>query len=245
MMESELDTALMGETSQSSAEFRGAQAAMVRPARVLTRGLVLYALVVIAALLFNRGTSSMAALFLLACLALPLLGGTLTSLQQTLVIRRSGWAMTAVLSLLLAIVPYGMLLVAVKGYLRAMLLHPTLVETTHFLVRRAPLLLTLALAEEFFFRGYLQETVFRVHWGTRSWGLVTRKNLAASLLFGVAHGVSALSPLGLLKVFSGLVLGWLVERSDGSIWPAVVLHALSNLAIAWFALLIGLNGPWL
>ena len=28
-------------------------------------------------------------------------------------------------------------------------------------------------------------------------------------------------------------LGWLVERSERSIWPAVLLHAVSNMAIEW------------
>jgi membrane protease YdiL (CAAX protease family) len=216
-----------------------------RPAILLLgRGLAFYGLVVITALLFNRVSNQMVVVFLLTCLALPLLGGRPEGLRWALVLRRQGWPIVAVLTLLELLVPYGGLLAVIKGYLGAMFLHPTLTETFRFLAGQMLLLVSLALAEEFFFRGYLQETVFSTLWGERGQGPLSLKNLAASILFGLAHGVSRLSPFGLLTMFSGLVLGWLMERSGGSIWPVVVLHAVSNLASAWFTLLIGLNSPW-
>ena len=65
------------------------------------------------------------------------------------------------------------------------------------------------------------------------------------MLFGIAHFASHLSPTELGKILGGLALGFVVERSKGSIWPAVALHAVSNLMISWSKLLIGLNSPWL
>lgn len=216
-----------------------------RPAiPMLIQGLAAYALVVITALLINGTGSRARSAFLIACLVLPVLGVGHHELRRSLAVRRKGWLIAAVLTLLCAVLPYGGLLAVVKGYLGAMLLHPTIAATLAFAGQHALLFVPLALAEEFFFRGYLQETVFFTLFGERRRGPLSARNLVTSILFGLAHGLSTLSPSGLLMVFSGLGLGWVVERSEGSIWPAVFLHACSNLALAWFMQLISLNIPW-
>ncbi len=212
--------------------------------RFLGRGLILYALLVVAGLLSNRGNNHMALVFLSACLVLPWLGGQSEALLKTTLLRRQGWGMTVFLMSLAIIVPYLSFLAIIKGYLGAMFLHPPLGKGSYFLAEKALLFAPLALAEEFFFRGYLQETVFSSIWGERACGPMSLKNLVASTLFGLAHGISRLSPLGLFTIFGGLILGWVVERSGKSIWPAVALHAVSNIAIAWFRLIIGLNMPF-
>lgn len=79
-------------------------------------------------------------------------------------------------------------------------------------------------AEEVFFRGYLQAGL-RSRWGAR-WALVI-----SSLLFALVH----LSPATLPPLFvMGLLLGYLYERTD-SIWPSIILHALNN-SMAFIAL---------
>ena len=185
----------------------------------------------------------MALVFLSACLVLPWLGGRSETLLKTTLLHRQDWGIVIILISLVIVVPYVVFLVVIKGYLGAMLLHPNLTQGVYFLAKKALLLAPLALAEEFFFRGYLQESVFFSLWEERRFGSLSFKNLFAATLFGLAHGVSYLSPAGFLTVFSGLILGWVVERSGRSIWPAVVLHAISNIAIAWFSLLISMNLP--
>lgn len=186
----------------------------------------------------------MALVFLSACLVLPWLGGRSEALLKTTLLHWQGWGITIVLISSVIVVPYLVFVAIVKGYLGAMFLHPPLTKGFYFLAEKALLLAPLALAEEFFFRGYLQETVFFDLWAERRFGPLSFKNLLAAALFGLAHGVSRLSPVGFLTVFSGLILGWVVERSGRSIWPAVALHAISNIAIAWFTLVIGMNIPW-
>lgn len=199
------------------------------------RGLapLLFVCVLLAAWLFNRGQSWGGALFVCACLGLPwwdahATGGeqNVMRLRTTLSLRTDGWGLAAMLAM-------GYLLVASwvlmrEGYGPTFL--PGFVQIDPLVLSRQVLMIgLLAAAEEFFFRGYLQETVGGRRWGAQGWGIITRKNLFAALLFGVAHLVG--QPLITIPghVLGGLVLGWLVERARGSIWPAVLLHAVSNL----------------
>ncbi len=57
----------------------------------------------------------------------------------------------------------------------------------------------------------------------RRWGFVLAAILS-SVIFGLAHGINAVLPAAILL---GLVHAWLYERS-GSIWPAVISHAVNN-----------------
>jgi membrane protease YdiL (CAAX protease family) len=72
------------------------------------------------------------------------------------------------------------------------------------------------IGEELLFRG--------VSFGwLRRWGFILAAVLS-SVIFGLAHGINAVFPAAILL---GLVHAWLYERS-GSIWPAVVSHAVNN-----------------
>jgi membrane protease YdiL (CAAX protease family) len=198
----------------------------------------LYLLVVLTATLSQRVNDMFIFAFLCACLVLPLFAGETQSLAQTLAPRGAWWR----IALLLAIGSFAGLYaanwLAVKVYWGTILLQPTLESQIAFGARQFAIYLPLAFAEEFFFRGYLQETVFAARWGERGWGALTRKNLAAAILFGLAHVVSHVSLGQLPRVLSGIVLGWVVERSERSILPATFLHAASNVAVAWAASLM-------
>ena len=211
----------------------------------LGRGLIFYGLVVMAAVICNQVSHHVCFIFIVSCLVLPFMGGRAEALKRFLTLRREGWILVVVVVLVGLSALYAALMGVVKGYLGAMFLHPGVADTVQYVVRQTILVFPLALAEEVFFRGYLQEAVFRGLWGERGLGPLTLKNLTVALLFGLAHWASRLSPFELTKVFGGLALGWLVERSRGSIWPAVALHTVANLVIAWSKVVIGLNTPWL
>lgn len=72
------------------------------------------------------------------------------------------------------------------------------------------------IGEELLFRG--------VSFGwLRRWGFALAA-VVSSVIFGLAHGVNAVLPAAILL---GLVHAWLYERS-GSLWPAVISHAVNN-----------------
>lgn len=73
--------------------------------------------------------------------------------------------------------------------------------------------------EELFFRGML------FGW-LRRWGLVVGVSVSA-VVFGLFHGVNVVLPAAIVL---GALNALLYEKS-GSIWPAVIAHAVNNLAI--------------
>jgi uncharacterized protein len=86
--------------------------------------------------------------------------------------------------------------------------------------------LVIPLAEELLFRGVLYGAL-------RRYGPVLA-GLVSATLFGLAH---VWPPLVLFAFLVGVVHAWMRERS-GSIWPAVVSHAVVNtLSIAMIALM--------
>jgi membrane protease YdiL (CAAX protease family) len=106
-----------------------------------------------------------------------------------------------------------------------------------FLVEFFTQTLVLALAEEVFFRGYLQERFDR-GWppqlrllGVRvGWGLIL-----TAVFFALAHVVGEWNPARLGPFFPGLVFGWLRART-GSVVAATAYHAVCNgLADVMFA----------
>lgn len=200
-----------------------------RQQSILGRALIFYALVVLSARLFNQGHAWMGSVFVLACLGLPWLDG-LSDLSHVLALRRPGWRLALFLSLGY-VLAFGSILTITRY--RIQLPFDWERDPIFLLGRQVAVQWILALAEEFFFRGYLQEKIGASLWGRQAWGPLTRKNLAAALLFGLAHAISRPSPAALLIAAGGLCLGWLVERSERSIWPAVLLHAASNVAIEW------------
>lgn len=95
-------------------------------------------------------------------------------------------------------------------------------------------IVTLALAEEMLFRGFLAGLLFR-RFGFRA------GNILQALVFVAPHTLllvvsRSLWPLLPLQLTAGWFLGWLRQRS-GSIGPPCLAHALSNLMPA---LLFGL-----
>lgn len=90
-------------------------------------------------------------------------------------------------------------------------------------------LVGVALPEEFFFRGFIQGRlnlvfekkfkIFRVRFG---YGL-----LISSILFMLIHIPQDISVVRFLTFFPGLLFGFLREKY-GSIFPSVIIHAMSN-----------------
>jgi len=141
----------------------------------LGRGLIFYRLVVIAAVICNRLSHQVCFVFIVSCLALPLMGGRHEALKCFVTLRWEGWLLVGVVVLLGLFALYAGLLGVVKGYIGAMFLHPGAADTMRYLARQTMLVFPLALAEEFFFRGYLQESIFRSLWGRRGVGPLTLK----------------------------------------------------------------------
>lgn len=94
--------------------------------------------------------------------------------------------------------------------------------------------LVVAVAEEFFYRGYLQDR-FDAAWRPR-WRILGATLgpgwLIANLLFAVGHLADGFNPARLLTFFPGLWYGWCRARS-GNIYAGVAAHGLSNLVIAF------------
>lgn len=192
--------------------------------------LVLYLIVILTALLAQSVNDAFILAFMLACLVLPLLADKTRTPWQTLAVRRAGWLMAMLLAAGSFVGAYALSFIAAKVSWGTILLPLALEAQIEWGARQFAIYLLLAFAEEFFFRGYLQETVFRARWDECGWGLLTRKNLTASILFGLAHVVSHTSLWQLAHVLGSIILGWVVERSERSILPATFLHAASNVA---------------
>ena len=91
-------------------------------------------------------------------------------------------------------------------------------------------LLIVAVAEELFFRGYLQDRLTKLWpakrrlWGAPfGWGIT-----AASAVFALAHFVGEYRFDRLGPFFPGLAFGWL-RAYTGTIWAAVLFHGYCNL----------------
>ena len=87
-----------------------------------------------------------------------------------------------------------------------------------------------ALPEELFFRGYLQERwgrVFKPCW--RVWGVsVGNEIIVVSIVFALAHFIGEYSFLRLAPFFPSLIFG-LLKAKGNSIAPAIAFHASCNL----------------
>ena len=93
--------------------------------------------------------------------------------------------------------------------------------------------LVVAVAEEFFFRGYLQER-FESRWPSR-WRLfgaqVGPAWIVAGACFAVGHLADGFNPARLATFIPGLWYGWCRART-GSIYAGAFAHGASNLVIA-------------
>jgi hypothetical protein len=83
-------------------------------------------------------------------------------------------------------------------------------------------LLSVSFPEEFFFRGFLQDSI----------GNNLRAIILGSLFFSLAHLPKALFMgewVSLLSFFPSLIMGWLYMKTN-NILPGVIFHFLANLA---------------
>jgi len=85
-----------------------------------------------------------------------------------------------------------------------------------------------AIPEEFFFRGYLQEHVFK-GLERKFIKVVTLKNLITSILFGVVHAVAFLDITRAATFFPSLLFGLFCEKSEGKIFYSISFHVISNI----------------
>ncbi|MCK0116685.1 CPBP family intramembrane metalloprotease [Isoptericola sp. S6320L] len=85
--------------------------------------------------------------------------------------------------------------------------------------------------EEFFFRGVVTNALLR-------YGPVVGV-LSSSVFFALVHGINIALP----SAFVVGVIAAEVMRRSGSIWPAVIVHAVNNAALPLLVLLTGTSGP--
>ena len=83
-----------------------------------------------------------------------------------------------------------------------------------------------AVAEEIFFRGWMQPTLRRRYSAAVS-------IVAVNLVFAPLHLIAAPYLISLLTFFPGLIMGWLRERY-GNILPPIIFHFLGNVWAIWF-----------
>ncbi len=86
--------------------------------------------------------------------------------------------------------------------------------------------LAAAVAEEIFFRGWMQPMLRKRHSALFSIVVV-------NLVFAPLHLIVAPYLISLLTFFPGLVMGWLRERY-GNILPSIIFHFLGNVWAIWF-----------
>jgi membrane protease YdiL (CAAX protease family) len=102
-------------------------------------------------------------------------------------------------------------------------------------------LFMVALPEELFYRGFLQprlDALFCRRWKVLN-GDVGPATLVTSALFAIGHLVTIPSAHRLAVFFPSLLFGWLYTRT-GSIWPGVLVHALSNVLLTVLYRFVGL-----
>lgn len=94
-----------------------------------------------------------------------------------------------------------------------------------------------AVAEEIFFRGYLQSNILRLLTTT------VQKNLAflqlmsivmAAAVFAISHGVLLGNVISIITFFPGLILGWLFVTTKSLLAP-ILFHGLANVGYGLIA----------
>jgi len=84
-----------------------------------------------------------------------------------------------------------------------------------------------AIPEEFFFRGYLQEHVFKKY-DFKILKILSIKNILTSLLFGAVHAIAFLDITKATTFFPSLLFGLITEKSKGRIFYSVLFHVVAN-----------------
>ncbi len=88
-------------------------------------------------------------------------------------------------------------------------------------------LLLVALPEEVFFRGYLQQKLGNTVKGVIAVSLLFALAHFVTLCLGGGHGLSVCSQAG-LTFFPSLVMGYLY-MSTGTLWASIIFHFLANI----------------
>jgi len=97
----------------------------------------------------------------------------------------------------------------------------------------------IAVAEEMFFRGYLQGNILKITgpvFGGQSADCRWISIIISAALFALAHLVVQGQTISVLTFFPGLVLGWLFVRS-GSLVAPILFHGLANTFYCWLVVL--------
>lgn len=109
-------------------------------------------------------------------------------------------------------------------------LRPAIAERNDWITWLFYQFLYVAVAEEVFFRGYVQANVMRLLAGRRwrsdalqQWTIL----VISAACFAVAHVVVQGRPISLLTFLPGLLLAWLFTRTHALLAP-IVFHALAN-----------------
>ncbi|PDP88576.1 CPBP family intramembrane metalloprotease [Glycomyces fuscus] len=87
------------------------------------------------------------------------------------------------------------------------------------------------IGEEFLFRGVVANALLR-------YGPVIGV-LGSSVIFALFHGINIVLPAAIVV---GVIAAEMMRRS-GSVWPAVAVHVVNNLALPLYVLLTGATGP--
>jgi hypothetical protein len=88
-------------------------------------------------------------------------------------------------------------------------------------------LLLVALPEEVFFRGFLQQRLGNTLWGIVAVSILFALGHFVTLCLGGGHGLSVCSQ-AILTFFPSLVMGYLY-MATGTLWASVIFHFLANL----------------
>jgi len=104
---------------------------------------------------------------------------------------------------------------------------PALTEVGKAFYKGTLLVLVASIPEEIFFRGYLQHSVFKNRTKLLL-PLISQRNFIVSALFALTHAIAFMNPLRLNVFFPSLLFGFLVERSKGSLFYAILMRAVAN-----------------
>lgn len=85
-----------------------------------------------------------------------------------------------------------------------------------------------AIPEEFFFRGYLQEHVFKKY-DFKIIKILSMKNILTSVFFGAVHAIAFLDITKATTFFPSLLFGLMAEKSKGRIFYSVLFHVVANI----------------
>ncbi|MFQ5823254.1 MAG: type II CAAX prenyl endopeptidase Rce1 family protein [bacterium] len=128
---------------------------------------------------------------------------------------------------LIVLPPYVIAFYMIESYFNSATFRLTISD--EFLARTVFLILFISLPEEYFFRGYLQTELNRV-FGKKHRMLGVNFGIGlilSAIIFGLVHALLGGGWPALLTIFSGLLFGWLREKTGGILAPTL-FHGLGN-----------------